>query len=92
MTRPFHVYLEEARKPPRYWMVDSLAFLPFRIVYLPTTWVGRAVAWLADGYREASAFERAMIFPTWAVLRGLFLVGCGLAHMLHAVGRSAARQ
>jgi hypothetical protein len=70
----------------------TLAYLPFRIVYVPTTLVGRAVVWLADGYREASTFERAMIFPTWAVLRGVFLVGCGLAYLFHAAGRRALRQ
>ena len=73
-------------------MVVALAFLPFRIVYWPTTWVGRAVAWLAEGYREAPALERALIFPTWAVLRGVFLVGCELAYALHPAGRRAARQ
>jgi len=73
-------------------MTGSLVFLPFRIVYHPTTWVGRAVAWLAEGYREATAFERAMIFPTWAVLRVLFLAGCGLAYVLHAAGLRALRQ
>jgi len=70
-------------------MSSSLVFLPFRIVYVPTTWVGRAVAWFADGYREATAIERALIFPSWAVLRIVFLVGCGLAHVLHAAGRRA---
>jgi cobalamin biosynthesis protein CobD/CbiB len=73
-------------------MTATLAFLPFRLVYHPTTWVGRAVAWLAEGYREAPPFERAMIFPTWAVLRMVFFAGCGLAYVLHAVGRRAARQ
>jgi hypothetical protein len=67
----------------------NLAFLPFRIVYLPTTWVGRAVAWFAAGYREASAIERALILPSWAVLRGVFLVGYGVAHGLHAAGSRA---
>jgi len=73
-------------------MVASLAFLPFRIVYVPTTWVGRTVRWLAEGYREAPPLERALIFPTWAVLRGVFLLGFGLAHLLHAVGRRALRR
>jgi hypothetical protein len=70
----------------------TLAYLPFRIVYVPTTWVGRAVVWLADGYREAPAFERAMILPTWAVLRGVFFVGCGLAFLFHAAGRRALQE
>jgi hypothetical protein len=70
----------------------ALALLPFRIVYVPTTWVGRAVVWLAEGYREASPLERVLIFPTWALLRGIFLVGCGLAHLLHAVGHWALRR
>jgi hypothetical protein len=70
----------------------NLAFLPFRIVYLPTRWVGLAVAWFADGYREASAIERALILPSWAVLRGVFLVGCGAAHALHTAGSRALQQ
>lgn len=65
-------------------MVSALAYLPFRFVYLPTRLVGRIVAWLAEGYRDAPPVERALIFPTWAVLRGLFLVGCALAHLLHS--------
>jgi hypothetical protein len=68
-------------------MVSALAYLPFRIVYVPTWVVGRVVAWLAEGYRDAPALERALIFPTWAVLRGVFLVGCALAHLLHSVAR-----
>jgi hypothetical protein len=73
-------------------MAAPLAFLPFRVVYVPTMWVGHTVAWLAKGYREAPALERALIFPTWAVLRGVFLVGCGLAEVLHAAGLRALRQ
>lgn len=72
--------------------VDALAFLPFRIVYVPTTWVGRTVAWFAAGYREGTAVERALIFPSWAVLRGVFLVGLSLAEVLHAAGRRVTRQ
>lgn len=68
-------------------MVSALAHLPFRFVYLPTRLVGRAVAWLAEGYRTATTFERALIFPTWAVLRGLFLAGCALAYTLHPAAR-----
>jgi hypothetical protein len=74
-------------------VAPSLAFLPFRIVYLPTTWVGRAVAWLAQGYREApTAFERLMILPTWAVLRVVFLMAFGLSQLLHAAGLRALRK
>lgn len=65
--------------------MTAIAYLPFRIVYHPTMHVGRAVAWLAQGYRQAPALERALIFPSWAVLRGLFLVGYGLTLALHAV-------
>jgi hypothetical protein len=68
-------------------MVSTLAYLPFRFIYLPTRLVGRVVAWLAEGYRDAPAFERAMILPTWAVLRGVFLAGCALAHLLHSAAR-----
>lgn len=68
-------------------MVSSLAYLPFRIVYVPTALVGRAVAWLADGYRTAPALERALILPSWAVLRGVFIVGCALAEGLHSAAR-----
>lgn len=72
-------------------MVNSLAYLPFRAVYLPTALVGRAVAWLARGYRTAPAIERALIFPTWAVLRGLFIVGWGLANVLYGLARTGVR-
>jgi hypothetical protein len=68
-------------------MVSSLVYLPFRLVYAPTALVGRAVAWLAEGYRMATPLERVLIFPSWAVLRGLFIAGCVLAHMLHSVAR-----
>ncbi len=72
-------------------MVATLAFLPFRIIYVPTTWLGRTVAWLAEGYRQATVLEQALIFPSWAVLR-VFLVGCVLSRVLHAAGRRALRQ
>jgi hypothetical protein len=65
-------------------MVSALVYLPFRAVYVPTKLVGRVVAWLAEGYQSAPAVERALIFPTWAVFRGLFLAGCVLAHLLHS--------
>ena len=68
-------------------MVSALAYLPFRVVYVPKAWVGRAVAWLAEGYRTATPLERMLIFPSWAVLRGVFIVGCGLAHLLHGAAR-----
>jgi hypothetical protein len=67
----------------------SLVYLPFRVVYVPTALVGQAVAWLARGYRTASALERALIRPSWAVLRGFFIVGWGLAHVLHGLARRA---
>lgn len=70
-------------------MASLLAFLPFRVVHVPTTWVGHAVAWLAEGYRSASAFERVLIFPSWAILRGLFILGYGLSHALYAAARHA---
>jgi len=65
-------------------MFSAFAYFPFRVVYLPTAWVGRIVAWLAASYRNASSFERVLILPAWAVLRGLFIVGCGLANMLYS--------
>lgn len=68
-------------------MVSSLAYLPFRIVYVATALVGRVVAWLADGYRTAPALERALILPSWAALRGVFIVGCALAEALHGAAR-----
>jgi hypothetical protein len=73
-------------------VADSLVFLPFRIVYVPTICVGRAVAWFAAGYREATALERVLILPSWAVLRGTFIVGWGLAQVLHCAGCRALRQ
>ena len=73
-------------------MVATLAYLPFRVVYAPTTWVGRVVAWLAEGYREGTPVEQVLIFPSWAILRGLFTVGWGLAQVLHAAAyRSVER-
>jgi hypothetical protein len=68
-------------------MVTTLAYLPFRIVWTPTVWVGRVVAWLAEGYRTATLVERVLIFPSWAVLRGVFIVGWGLSTLLHAAAR-----
>lgn len=65
-------------------MVTTLAYLPFRVVYAPTKVVGRVVAWLAEGYRSATLIERVLIFPSWAVLRGLFIVGWSFALVLHA--------
>jgi hypothetical protein len=65
-------------------MASTLAYLPFRVVHVPTTWVGRVVAWLAEGYRTAPPLERALIFPSWAVLRAVFIVGFVLSHLLHA--------
>jgi hypothetical protein len=67
--------------------MGELAFLPFRVVYFPTALIGRAVAWLARGYRTAPALERALILPSWAVLRGCFILGWGLAHLLHGLAR-----
>lgn len=65
-------------------MVTTLVFLPFRVVYAPTKLVGRVVAWLAQGYRSAPRLERALIFPSWLVLRGLFIVGWAAALALYA--------
>ena len=73
-------------------MVTAIAYLPFRIVYTPTKLVGYVVAWLAEGYRSASLPERVLIFPSWAVLRGVFIVGCGLAHLLHGAARRSLSQ
>ena len=49
--------------------------------------MGHVVAWLAEGYRTAPRLERALIFPTWAFLRCVFIVGFGLALLLHAGAR-----
>jgi hypothetical protein len=73
-------------------MASTLAFLPFRVVHAPTACLGRAVAWLAEGYRTAPPLERALIFPTWAVLRGLFIVGLVVAHLLHESARRSLGQ
>lgn len=67
-----------------------LVYLPFRLVYLPTERIGRVVAWLADGYREAALPERLLIFPSWVVLRVVFLAGCLLAETLHEAARRVA--
>jgi cobalamin biosynthesis protein CobD/CbiB len=68
-------------------MVSALVYLPFRIVWRPTVWVGRVVAWLAEGYRTATPLERVLIFPSWAVLRGVFIAGWALATLLHTAAR-----
>jgi hypothetical protein len=68
-------------------VASTLAYLPFRLVYAPTVRVGRIVAWLAAGYRTAPRLERFLILPSWAVLRGVFLLGTWLAHLLHAAAR-----
>jgi len=74
-------------------MVTTLAYLPFRVVCVPTACLGRVVAWLADGYRTASQFERLLILPSWAVCRGMFIVGWTLARLLHrAADRSLGRR
>jgi len=51
----------------------------FLAVWRPTMLVGRAVQWLAEGYRAGTPLERVLIFPSWAILRGVFLVGWGLS-------------
>src|SRR6266550_9056146 len=68
-------------------MVTTLAFLPFRVVYAPTRWVGRVVAWLAEGYREGTPVEQVLIFPSWGFLRGAFIVGWVLSQLLHRFAR-----
>jgi hypothetical protein len=73
-------------------MGSTLAYIPFRMVHVPTLWVGHVVAWLANGYRTAPPLERALIFPTWAALRGVFIVGFSLALLLHAGARRLLRQ
>ena len=70
-------------------MFTTLAYLPFRVICVPTAWVGRVVAWLAEGYRTASPFERLLILPSWAVFRGVFIVGWTLAHVFHSAARRA---
>jgi cobalamin biosynthesis protein CobD/CbiB len=73
-------------------MVSTLAYLPFRIVWRPTVWVGRVVAWLAEGYRTATPLERVLIFPSWAVLRGVFIAGWALSQLLHAAARRSVER
>jgi hypothetical protein len=70
----------------------TLAYLPFRIVYAPTKLVGSVVAWLAEGYRSAPLLERVLIFPSWAVLRGVFIVGWNLSNVLHSVARRSVER
>jgi hypothetical protein len=70
----------------------TIAYLPFRIVYAPTKLVGRVVAWLAEGYRSAPLLERVLIFPSWAVLRGVFIVGWNLSDVLHSVARRSVER
>jgi hypothetical protein len=47
------------------------------------------VVWLAEGYRSAPLLERVLIFPSWAVFRGLFILGWSFSLALHAVARRA---
>jgi hypothetical protein len=68
-------------------MVTTLVYLPFRIIWTPTVWIGHVVAWLAEGYRMGTSIERVLIFPSWAILRGLFIVGWVLANLLHNAAR-----
>ena len=72
-------------------MATTLAYLPFRVVCVPTALLGRVVAWLAEGYRTASPIERLLILPSWVVFRGMFIVGWALAHLLHSAARSSGR-
>ena len=72
-------------------MASTLAYLPFRVVRAPTAWLGRIVASLADDFRTAPPPERGLIFPTWALLRGLFILGYVLAHVLHGAARRSLR-
>ena len=73
-------------------MVSSLTYVPFRVVYFATALAGRVAARLAQGSRTASAFERLLILPSWAIFRGLFILGLGLANALHgAAHRSLER-
>jgi len=72
-------------------MATTLAYLPFRVVCIPTALLGRVAAWLADGYRTASPLERLLILPSWALFRGMFTVGWALAHLLHCAARSTGR-
>jgi len=73
-------------------MVPNLAYLPFRVVYAPTKLVGHVVAWLADGYRSAPLLERVLIFPSWAVLRGVIIAGWTLSQVLHAAARNSVER
>jgi hypothetical protein len=68
-------------------MSSGARFL-FRIVYAPTMAVGRVVAWLAAGYRQGTALERLLIFPSWLVLRVAFMVGFALLLTLDMAARS----
>lgn len=45
----------------------------FRVLWPLTHALGRVQAWLAEGFREGTPIERALIFPAWLVFRGLFV-------------------
>jgi hypothetical protein len=79
--------LKKALAMLRSLVVSALAYLPFRLVYVPTVGLGRVVRWLAEGYRTAPRLERLLIFPSWAVLRAVFMVGCLFAQLLHTAAR-----
>jgi hypothetical protein len=44
--------------------------------------LGRVQAWYAVGLREATALERIVIFPCWAVSRLLFVATFAVAQRL----------
>jgi hypothetical protein len=48
--------------------------------------IGHVQAWLAQGYREGTAIERALIFPSWAVFRGLFIALLTVVEARHGTG------
>jgi hypothetical protein len=73
-------------------MVATLAYLPFRVVYAPTKLVGHVVAWLAEGYRTAPLLERVLIFPSWAVLRGVFIAGWTVSQVLDTAARRSVER
>jgi hypothetical protein len=48
--------------------------------------IGRMQAWLAQGYREGTPVERALIFPSWAVFRALFIALLAIVEARHNAG------
>lgn len=51
-----------------------MARLAYRLLIRPTLALGELQAWLAEGWRQGTAAERVLIWPSWRVVRTVFVV------------------